>query len=232
MTRILLSIPNTLSTRNLLRSTVLAELKAHGAQVLIATPFADEPGFIGEFAEERVGIAPLARYEPGLAERLIFSALYNLYLSGDVPHTLDILLNRWVDNHRVMGPLRRHLTKRWLRRSRGLLQPVVKRAFMQMPDPHGYGTLLREFRPDVAVFTRLFFCDEIPLMRAAVSAGIPTVGVVASWDNLTNKGPLVPRLDRLVVWNDLMREEAIEFHGYHHCTRCAAIHRTDPRLHP
>src|SRR5204862_142099 len=53
-----------------------------------------------------------------------------------------------------------------------------------------------------------------PLMRAAARAGVSTIGAVASWDNLTNKGPLVPRLDRLIVWNELMQAEAVRFHGY------------------
>jgi hypothetical protein len=60
------------------------------------------------------------------------------------------------------------------------------------------------------VFTRLFFSDEIPLIRAVIKAGIPTLGVVASWDNLTSKGLLLPKVDRLLVWNDAMREEAVK----------------------
>jgi UDP-N-acetylglucosamine 2-epimerase len=36
----------------------------------------------------------------------------------------------------------------------------------------------------------------------------------ASWDNFTNKLLPVRQADRLVVWNDLMKQQAITLHGY------------------
>ena len=35
-----------------------------------------------------------------------------------------------------------------------------------------------------------------------------------SWDNFTNKLMPVRRVSRLVVWNTLMKEQAIDLHGY------------------
>jgi UDP-N-acetylglucosamine 2-epimerase len=40
------------------------------------------------------------------------------------------------------------------------------------------------------------------------------MAVDPSWDNFTNKLLPVRRVDRLLVWNDLMRDQAIELHGY------------------
>ena len=210
--RILLSIPNTLSTRNLLRTGVLGQLKRAAERVILVTPFADDPGFCREFAGDNVVVYPMPAYRRGLTERALFSALYNLYLSGDIPETLDILLNRWADNHPRTGGLRRVATRTFLPWARPIA-PAVEALFMHLGHDD-YDELLRNEKPDVAVFSRLFFCDEIPLMRAAVRAGVSTIGAVASWDNLTNKGPLVPRLGRLIVWNELMQAEAIRFHGY------------------
>jgi hypothetical protein len=96
----------------------------------------------------------------------------------------------------------------------GKLGPALERAYLRGGTTGGYDALLRREAPDLAVFTRLFFSEETPLIRAAVRAGVPTLGVVASWDNLTSKGPLLPRVDRLVVWNDGMRDEAVRYHGY------------------
>jgi hypothetical protein len=92
--------------------------------------------------------------------------------------------------------------------------PAFERLYTRIGDTPAYDAMLAAERPDVAVFSRLFYCDEIPLMRAAVRTGVSTVGAVASWDNLTNKGPLLPRLDQLIVWNDLMRAEAVRYHAY------------------
>jgi hypothetical protein len=52
------------------------------------------------------------------------------------------------------------------------------------------------------------------LLRCARRLGIPSLCVVLSWDNLTSKGYMAARPDRLVVWNERMREEAIELHDY------------------
>jgi len=35
-----------------------------------------------------------------------------------------------------------------------------------------------------------------------------------SWDNFTNKLIPVRRADRLVVWNDIMKQQAVDLHGY------------------
>jgi hypothetical protein len=47
-----------------------------------------------------------------------------------------------------------------------------------------------------------------------VRRGIRTMAIDPSWDNFTNKLLPVRRVDRLLVWNDLMREQAVAFHGY------------------
>jgi hypothetical protein len=211
--RVLLSIPNTLSTRNLLRTDVLSRVREAADCVILVTPFADEPAFTREFLDDAVVAAPMSAYRPDRVERALRSVVYNLYLAGPVPDSLQLFLHRWADNHPRFGRVRLAATRRVLPAFRGLL-PLLHRLFVAVGDAGSYDSLLRRQRPDVAVFSRLFFTDEIPLMRAAVRAGIPTVGIVASWDNLTTKGPLLPRLDRLVVWNDLMREEAVRYHGY------------------
>ncbi len=210
---VLLSIPNTLSTRNLLRTGVLARLQAAAERVVIVAPFADDPAFRAEFVRDNVIAYPMPKYQAGAVEEVLFRILFNLYLAGETPASMRLFLNRWIENHPRLGAVRRAITRYLLPRLTWLA-PMLERMYTRRPAPDAYLELLERERPDVAVFSRLFFCDEIPLMRAARQRGIATVGAVASWDNLTNKGPLLPRLDRLIVWNDLLRAEAVRFHGY------------------
>ncbi len=56
--------------------------------------------------------------------------------------------------------------------------------------------------------------EDLPFLEAARRLGISTVSPVYSWDNLTAKGPFVLAPDRLVVWNEVMRDEACRFHDY------------------
>ncbi|MCX6553199.1 MAG: hypothetical protein NTY02_19720, partial [Acidobacteria bacterium] len=54
---------------------------------------------------------------------------------------------------------------------------------------------------------------EVDFVKAARSLGIPAGVCVASWDNLTNKGLLRTQLDRVTVWNERQRDEAVRYHG-------------------
>ncbi|MEJ7645957.1 MAG: hypothetical protein WKF87_15285 [Chryseolinea sp.] len=55
---------------------------------------------------------------------------------------------------------------------------------------------------------------EIRLLRAARRHGVPSIAVVPSWDNLTSKGVMGVKPDYLAVWNDIMRQEALELHAF------------------
>jgi len=50
-------------------------------------------------------------------------------------------------------------------------------------------------------------------VRAARELGIGTMLCVHSWDNLTNKGLMHARPDRVVVWNEAQRREAVDLQG-------------------
>src|SRR5207249_1964024 len=56
--------------------------------------------------------------------------------------------------------------------------------------------------------------SEVPLLRTAVRRRVRAVAIDPSWDNFTNKLLPVRRVDRLIVWNELMKQQAVELHGY------------------
>jgi hypothetical protein len=64
--------------------------------------------------------------------------------------------------------------------------------------------------------------SEVPLLRTAVQRGVWSMAIDPSWDNFTNKLLPVRRTNRLVVWNDLMKEQAITLHGYEPDEICVA----------
>lgn len=55
---------------------------------------------------------------------------------------------------------------------------------------------------------------ESRLIRAAARAGVPTVALVPSWDNLSSKGVIGAMPDHLVVWNETMRQEALSLYDF------------------
>lgn len=70
-------------------------------------------------------------------------------------------------------------------------------------------------KPDVVLVSPLvdLGSDQVDVMKAAVAQGLPTGLAVHSWDNLTTKGLVRIQPDRLFVWNDGQREEAVTMHG-------------------
>jgi hypothetical protein len=78
---------------------------------------------------------------------------------------------------------------------------LVERA---CPPPAGLVSALGRLRPDVVVVTPMIYpaSREIDVVKAAASTGIPSVGIVLSWDNLSTKGSFHALPDELIVWND------------------------------
>ena len=78
---------------------------------------------------------------------------------------------------------------------------------------------MREFliaqQPDLLLITPLIDIGSPQLdhFAAARSLGIRTVLPVGSWDHLSSKALLRSVPDRVVVWNPMQRQEAIELHG-------------------
>ncbi|MGC1375506.1 MAG: hypothetical protein WA821_04750 [Anaerolineales bacterium] len=75
-----------------------------------------------------------------------------------------------------------------------------------------YAQFFRERRPAILLTTHAHLPQESELLSAAHRLGIPTLGVVRSWDNVY-KG-LRSRPQRLAVWNEINRREVIELEGY------------------
>ena len=73
---------------------------------------------------------------------------------------------------------------------------------------------LRERNPDLVVVTPLVVLKtaQLDLARAAIELGIRNVFAAASWDHLSSKGTLNFSPQRVLVWNDIQKQEAIDLH--------------------
>ena len=69
--------------------------------------------------------------------------------------------------------------------------------------------------PDLVVLTPLIELGspQLDYLRAARLLGIPTALGVWSWDHLTSKALIRVRPDRVLVWNETQKREAVELHG-------------------
>jgi hypothetical protein len=74
---------------------------------------------------------------------------------------------------------------------------------------------LERRRPGALIVTPMvqFRSRQSDWVRAARGLGIATMLCVHSWDNLTNKGLMHAQPERVAVWNDAQRRQAVELHG-------------------
>jgi hypothetical protein len=84
-----------------------------------------------------------------------------------------------------------------------------------IPADAGLAMALGARRPDVLLVTPLveFGSDQIEYVKAARRLGIRSGLCVHSWDNLTTKGLIRVLPDRVFVWNETQRREAVTMHG-------------------
>jgi hypothetical protein len=92
---------------------------------------------------------------------------------------------------------------------------ALRAAERRVPWPRGIERFLAAHRPDCLLVTPLvqFGGVQTDYVRAARHLGIPSGLLVASWDNLTNKGLIHALPDTVVVWNETQTREAIDLHG-------------------
>jgi hypothetical protein len=82
------------------------------------------------------------------------------------------------------------------------------------PDPAIVKQLVRQ-SPDLVLVTPLIELgsDQVEYIKAARALGIPCGLCVHSWDNLTNKGLIHAVPERVFVWNEAQRKEAVNLHA-------------------
>jgi hypothetical protein len=89
---------------------------------------------------------------------------------------------------------------------------VVERA---IPIDRAVFDLVARERPDVVLVTPLvdIGSDQVDYIKAARRLGIRSALPVLSWDNLTNKGLIRVQPDKVFVWNEAQKAEAVAMHG-------------------
>lgn len=67
------------------------------------------------------------------------------------------------------------------------------------------------YSPDLVFCPDVFHDDDVHCLAEARKRGVKTVGMIRSWDNITNKGLFRVKPDYLIANNEIIRSEAIEF---------------------
>jgi hypothetical protein len=105
--------------------------------------------------------------------------------------------------------------RRWLRQRPALLARLLALAEAVIPSERYFELFIRYYEPDLVAVTPLvdFGSYQTDYVKAAHRLGIPVTFIPFSWDNLTNRGLIRVQPDRVIVWNDIQKREAVDLHG-------------------
>jgi hypothetical protein len=213
---VLLSIPHGGSAGNVLRTGLVARLLASAAApvVVIISPLVEDAAFVREFEHSRVRFEPLPAHRPSGLEARLFALVQAAYIDSGVTESVKI--------RRAEAAAKK--TIRWIRAKRllaSIAAPSIVRkesryALVDRLTAHPWADqLFDRYRPALLVASNPgLILSEVPLLRTAARRRVRSMAVDPSWDNFTNKLIPVRRVDRLIVWNELMKQQAIDFHGY------------------
>ena len=98
---------------------------------------------------------------------------------------------------------------------RHALSALARRMDRALGADPGLAAELRRRSPDALIVSPQvqFGSRQNGWVRAANQLGLPTALCIHGWDNLTNTGLIHELPDRILVWNDAQRRQAIDLHG-------------------
>jgi hypothetical protein len=118
---------------------------------------------------------------------------------------------------KVIAPMRWLIERRFWRKpaAHRLLTRLLLAVERAVPIDRAVFDLVKRERPDVLLVAPLvdIGSDQVDYVKAARRLGVRSALPVLSWDNLTNKGLIRLQPQRVLVWNEAQKTEAVTMHG-------------------
>ena len=198
--------------------SAVAELAARGHEIVLAADREEALG--GRQMVERIAAAyPNVRLTeaPGRHAGAWSELARQIRLGLDYLRFLD---SRYADAPHLRRRARDRAPQLVVRLAEGSVGPgplagVLRWLERGLPGANQSEQFLRAERPDVVLITPLvdIGSPQLDHFAAARRLGIRTVLPVGSWDHLSSKALLRSYPDRLTVWNESQRKEAVDLHG-------------------
>ena len=229
--KILVVLPSPLMARNFLRTEILHLLGAGvRAQVTVVSPDPEDRVLIEMHgADWRPFFHPRRFREPGKIANLLRRGRYLRYLAGLFFHMcLTFRINTISGFNGFAVRLRQSFALRKAYLREGLpMSPIFGFPFPRSTAIYkflyrlyysrwqGFGPvekLVEELQPDIMILSMIQTHMMTPYLLAARHQGVRILGINGSWDQPTTKGPVCPGIERIVVQNDVVRDQLVRYH--------------------
>lgn len=206
MKTIFLTIFQGVEAKNILRTTVLAELlKEPDIRLVFFVRTPERAAYYRrEFSDPRI-VYEVADFDPVEFWDKFFGALKFLLLRTK---TTDLRRRMELDRHRKFTAYQFVKILNWLL-ARPWVRHIVRWLDYRMVEERRFAPFFERYRPQAVLLAHLFGDEEVALLREARRRGVATVGFVNSWDKLTARSTLRLHPDLLLAYNDIVKAEAV-----------------------
>ncbi|MBK8480838.1 MAG: hypothetical protein IPL40_06650 [Proteobacteria bacterium] len=216
MTDICYVLSHGFAARMVLHSTIVPELRRRGVGVTVVAPNAGERYF-QRFCASRDVTLEQAPAVHGLGLKLYGPA--RRYLFDDYEHNAALRAKHLHELHSeavrpllklrpLLGKAVNRVALRW-----PLLPRLAQRVEQRLLRSREVRAILQRLRPRLLVSTYPVNWLEALFVLEAQQLGIPTVGQLLSWDNISCKGRFAALPDRFIAWGPVMSDELRSYYG-------------------
>jgi hypothetical protein len=213
---IVFAVPHGAAAGNMVRTGIVRRVIECDPSVraVILSPMAADSEFVNEVSHSRMTVDTLPPHRPAGLEARLLALMQAGYLESGVTESVRI---RRAEAH-AKGTIRwiglKHAIARTVLPSMVNKETRYDAIDSRVSHPQAE-QLFDRYRPELVVTSSPgLILSEVPLLRTAKRRGVRVMAIDPSWDNFTNKLMPVRRVDRLIVWNDLMKTQAVDLHGY------------------
>jgi hypothetical protein len=231
---------NPFVTRNILRTGVFQTLQQNkNLRIVIFCPDYKEQYFKDNFSGSNVVIEPIKSQIESRQDAL-FRFLTGALIDNRtrfIHHKIEYLKDRRFGRFLFSQIIAKLSHWRFIRR-------LVRGADFFTVSKKKFSRYFEQYRPDLVFAPDMFHIDDCHFLAEARWRKIKTVGMIRSWDNITNKGLFRIKPDYLIVHNEIIKNEAVvfedmrpdrifvsgipQFDYYFHAIQKIQIHPNDP----
>jgi hypothetical protein len=201
---ILISSYHSLISRNILQSDILPILLKRGFYIVVLCHRAQHK-YIQSLVGAGVEVVPVD-YTQRRIDRIV-----QLFSMGLVTNYNLFMRRIWQEGQYSKVILMQILY--YTLHSFSFCKKVVRWFYQKYASTNSMQNIFATYNPELVFATDIFNFDDVKLLNEAKQCGIRTVGMVRSWDNPTTRGVLLSIPDKVLCWNEIIKEELVDFHG-------------------
>lgn len=95
-----------------------------------------------------------------------------------------------------------------------LIKKIVQFLDFKTINKTKFSDYFEKYKPSLVFSTDVFHNDDVYFLAEAIHRKIKTIGMVRSWDNITNKGLFRVNPDKLIVHNNYIKNNVLKYQNF------------------